>query len=176
MFNGCSNITEIDFSNFDSSEVTLMNSIFKDCSSLTSLDLSNFDISNVGCIEYIFYGCSKLEYINREKFSNNGIESGHYTDMSYGIPKNDVVYLNGNGENIWNKLSDKNCKAIVCSKNWQIIQKKSIDEKNYDHCFLIDNYRYDYNEKCLESCDKGSYNDGINPSIIRCKCELDKCQ
>ena len=41
---------------------------------------------------------------------------------------------------------------------------------------LIDNYRYDYNEKCLESCDKGSYNDEINPSIIRCKCELDKCQ
>ena len=65
---------------------------------------------------------------------------------------------------------------MFAQKNWQIIQKKHIDEQNYDHCFLIDNYRYDYNEKCLESCDKGSYNDEINPSIIRCKCELDKCQ
>ena len=124
MFNGCSNITEIDFSNFDSSEVTLMNSIFKDCSSLTSLYLSNFDISNVGCIEYIFYGCSKLEYINREKFSNNGIESGHYTDMSYGIPKNDVVYLNINEENILNKLSNKNCKDIVLLKKLANNSKK----------------------------------------------------
>ena len=116
MFNGCSNITEIDFSNFDSSEVTLMNSIFKDWSSLTSLDLSNFDISNVGCIKYIFYGFSKLEYINREKFSNNWIESGHYTDMSYGIPKNDVVYLNINEENILNKLRHKSCKDVVLLK------------------------------------------------------------
>ena len=124
MFNGCSNITEIDFSNFDSSEVTLMNSIFKDWSSLTSLYLSNFDISNVGCIEYIFYGCSKLEYINREKFSNNGIESGHYTDMSYGIPKNDVVYLNINEENILNKLRHKNCKDIVLLKKLANNSKK----------------------------------------------------
>ena len=64
MFYGCSDITEIDFSNFDTPEVTYMNSMFRDCSSLTSLDLSHFNISLVWCIEYMFYGCSKLEYIN----------------------------------------------------------------------------------------------------------------
>ena len=176
MFRGCSNIIEIDFSNFDSSEVNHMNSMFKDCTSLTSLDLSNFDISNVWCIEYIFSGCSKLEYINIEKFSNNRIESGHYTDMFYGIPKNAVVCLNGNEENILGKLSDQNCKTIGCSKNWQLIQKKNIDDQCYEHCYLTDNYKYDYNGKCLGACVKGQYNDGINPSIIRCKCELDKCK
>ena len=176
MFRGCSNITEIDFSNFDSSEVNHMNSMFKDCTSLTSLDLSNFDISNVWCIEYMFSGCSKLEYINIEKFSNNRIESGHYTDMFYGIPKNAVVCLNGNEENILSKLSDQNCKTIGCSKNWQLIQKKNIDDQCYEHCYLTDNYKYDYNGKCLEVCVKGSYNDEINSPIIRCKCELDKCK
>ena len=64
MFYGCSDITEIDFSNFETSEVTYMNSMFRYCSSLTSLDLSHFNISLVWCIEYMFYGCSKLEYIN----------------------------------------------------------------------------------------------------------------
>ncbi len=40
MFNECMDITEIDLSNFDTSQVTSMGSMFSDCSSLTSLDLS----------------------------------------------------------------------------------------------------------------------------------------
>ena len=57
MFSGCYDITEIDFSNFDTSEVTYMNSMFKDCTSLTSLNLSSFDTSKVTCVEYMFSGC-----------------------------------------------------------------------------------------------------------------------
>ena len=116
MFDGCSNITEIDFSNFDTSQVTHMNSMFKDCSSLTSLDLSNFNMSQLWCIEYIFYRCSKLEYINMEKFSNNAIKSGHYTDMFLGIPTNVVVYLNGNEENILNEFRSDNSKLWIVQK------------------------------------------------------------
>ena len=45
MFYGCSDIKEIDLSNFNTSNVKNMDFMFYDCSSLTSLNLSNFDIS-----------------------------------------------------------------------------------------------------------------------------------
>ena len=44
MFAKCNNITEIDFSNFNSSLVTSMKKMFYDCISLTSLNLSSFNI------------------------------------------------------------------------------------------------------------------------------------
>ena len=47
MFNGCSNITEIDLSNFDSSNVINMEYMFYNCSKLSLLNLSNFKTSNV---------------------------------------------------------------------------------------------------------------------------------
>ena len=47
MFSNCYNITEINFSDFNTSQVTNMVSMFEGCSSLISLDLSNFDTSQV---------------------------------------------------------------------------------------------------------------------------------
>ena len=47
MFSSCSNITYIDFSNFDISKATRIDGMFKGCSSLTSLNLSNFNTSQV---------------------------------------------------------------------------------------------------------------------------------
>ena len=47
MFQNCSSLTSLDLSKFNTSKVTDMAAMFKDCSSLTSLDLSNFDTSNV---------------------------------------------------------------------------------------------------------------------------------
>ena len=48
MFNGCSNLTSLEFSNlFDTSSVTNMDSMFKDCKSITSINLSMFNTSSV---------------------------------------------------------------------------------------------------------------------------------
>ena len=47
MFYNCENITEIDLSNFDTSQVTDMRYMFDGCSSLISLNLSNFNTSQV---------------------------------------------------------------------------------------------------------------------------------
>ena len=47
MFRDCSNLTSLDLSNFDTSNVTNMCSMFNSCNSLTTLNLSNFDTSNV---------------------------------------------------------------------------------------------------------------------------------
>ena len=63
MFEGCVAFTEFDLSNFNTSNVKIMQSMFSSCSSLTSLNLSNFDTSQVTRMDYMFDGCINLEYI-----------------------------------------------------------------------------------------------------------------
>ena len=75
LFLGCSEITEIDLSNFDSSEVIRMSRMFYQCSSLTSLDLSNLNTSKVTHINALFYSCTSLKYINLSNFDTSKIKS-----------------------------------------------------------------------------------------------------
>ena len=74
MFKNCYNITEIDLSKFDTSQITDMGYMFYmyywyyEFSSLTSLDLSNFNTSQVIKMDHMFSGCSSLSYLNISNF------------------------------------------------------------------------------------------------------------
>ena len=54
MFSGCSNIIEINLSDFDTSGVTNMGSMFSGCSQLSLIDLSGCDASQVTYINLCF--------------------------------------------------------------------------------------------------------------------------
>ena len=73
MFSECSNISEIDLSNFDTSRVINMYSMFHKCSNLTSLNLSNFNTSKVTHMGYIFYGCLQLTSLNLSNFDTSKV-------------------------------------------------------------------------------------------------------
>ena len=60
MFYGCSSLTNIDLSNFNTNNVTDMSWMFSECSSLTNIDLSNFNTNNVTDMSGMFSGCNKL--------------------------------------------------------------------------------------------------------------------
>ena len=47
MFDGCSRLSSLDVSGFDTSGVTDMTNMFNACTRLTGLDLSGFDTSKV---------------------------------------------------------------------------------------------------------------------------------
>lgn len=47
MFSHCENLTSLDVSNFDTSNITNFEGMFSHCENLTTLDLSDFDTSNV---------------------------------------------------------------------------------------------------------------------------------
>ena len=64
MFHYCNDITEIDFSNFDSSQVNQVWSMFKYTSSLITLNLANFNTSKITDYSLMFDGCNNLKYIN----------------------------------------------------------------------------------------------------------------
>ena len=60
LFYGCSSLTNLDTSYFDTSKVNYMYYMFYNCSSLTNLDLSSFNTSNVTYMYDMFNGCSSL--------------------------------------------------------------------------------------------------------------------
>jgi len=47
MFRGCTNLTSVDVSGFNTGNVTYMEYMFSGCTNLTNLDLSNFDLSSL---------------------------------------------------------------------------------------------------------------------------------
>ena len=70
MFNDCSSITSIDFTNFNTSQVTNMGNMFVNCSSLTSIiGLSNFNTSSVERFQYMFNGCRNIKSLDLSSFT-----------------------------------------------------------------------------------------------------------
>lgn len=78
MFNGCSSLTSVDLSGFDTSKVTDTIGMFINCSFLTSLDLSGFDISKVTSMFKMFSGCSALKSLDL-----SGFDTSKVTSMAY---------------------------------------------------------------------------------------------
>ena len=64
MFSGCHYITEIDFSNFNSSKVTAMTLMFNKCYGLLNLNMSNMNLSNVKSMAYLLCDCNNLTTLN----------------------------------------------------------------------------------------------------------------
>ena len=65
MFSDCSSLININLSNFNTQNVTNMNSMFDGCSSLTNINLSNFNISKYYRYEEYAQG---LSIFNKYKF------------------------------------------------------------------------------------------------------------
>ena len=61
-------VISIDFSNFDSSEIINMDSVFYGCSALKNLNLSTFQTSSVTSMNYLFYNCASLEVLDISNF------------------------------------------------------------------------------------------------------------
>jgi len=62
MFSGCISLKNIgDLSSWDVSNVTNMNSMFFDCKKLKHIDLSGWNTINVGNMRYMFFGCKNLK-------------------------------------------------------------------------------------------------------------------
>ena len=64
MFRGCSSLTNINLSNFNTNNVTNMGCMFYGCSSLTNINLSNFNTNNVTDMSAMFLNCSSLTSLN----------------------------------------------------------------------------------------------------------------
>ena len=73
MFNGCSNLTKIDLSSFDTENVTDMSGMFHGCSNLKDLNLSSLNTEKVTDMSYMFSGCSLLENLDLSSFNTTNV-------------------------------------------------------------------------------------------------------
>ena len=83
-------LTSLDISNFDTSKVTDMSSMFYYSRKLTSLDISNFNTINVKDMSSMFRGCFELTSLDISNFNTSKV-----TDMSNMFYDcNDLITLN----------------------------------------------------------------------------------
>ena len=78
IFSGCTSLTYLDLSSFDTSKVNNMGTMFYECTSLTSLDVSSFDTSNANDMRFMFYKCSNLTSLDLSSFNTSKV-----TTMAY---------------------------------------------------------------------------------------------
>jgi len=73
MFKSCTNLIDVNLKSFNTSQVTSMQSMFSECKNLATLDVSNFDTSRVTFMTYMFYYCSKLKELNLNSFDTSNV-------------------------------------------------------------------------------------------------------
>ena len=79
MFAGCSSLTSLDLSSFNTSKVTDMRGLFAGCKNLRSLNISSFNTSNVQHMDAMFKGCSSLTSLDLSNFNTSNVVSmGYY--------------------------------------------------------------------------------------------------
>lgn len=78
MFYDMENLAEINLSGFDTSKVTGMSGMFSECISLKELDLSDFRTENVTDMHAMFSGCSALTELDLSSFNTSNV-----TDMNW---------------------------------------------------------------------------------------------
>ena len=74
-FSFCRNITNLDVSKWDTGKVIYMNNTFENCTSLTTIDVSKWDTSNVLNMTNMFSGCSSLTTIDVSKWDTSKVQS-----------------------------------------------------------------------------------------------------
>ncbi|MDZ5759730.1 BspA family leucine-rich repeat surface protein, partial [Carnobacterium maltaromaticum] len=84
LFRNLTNVTEIDLTNFDTSDTTNMSNMFSDMRSLTELDLSNFNTSKVMNMQAMFSSMSSLTELDLTSFNTSNVlnMSAMFSNMS----------------------------------------------------------------------------------------------
>ncbi len=70
-----SQLEEVKFENFDTSEVTSLSYFFNNCSKLTSLDLSCFNTEKATNMTGMFFQCNALKNVNLSSFNTANVTS-----------------------------------------------------------------------------------------------------
>ena len=137
IFTDCISITSINLSNIDTSNAIEMYDMFRNCSSLTSLDLSSFDTSNVVNMQNFFADCISLSSLDLSSF--NTAKVNNYAVMFKGCKNLEYINFKNFGCTIGNWRDGffngvpKNI-VICASKNTDIITSKLSDSP----CYVID--------------------------------------
>ena len=146
MFAYCSGLTSLDVSKFDTSNVTYMYGMFEGCSGLTSLDVSNFDTSKVTGMSRMFEGCSGLTSLDVSKFDTSNVTYMYgMFERCTGLTSLDVSKFDTS------KVTDMSGMFKYCSG------LTSLDVSNFDTSNVTDMRAMFYNCRGLTSLDVSKF-------------------
>ena len=131
MFNNCSFITYIDFSNFNSSKVTSMIDLLYGCSSLSDVNFSCFNTKSVIDMSGLFEGCKELKYIYLSSFDTHNVENMRcmFSECS------SLLYLDLSKFNTENVMSMEHMFSGCFSLANLILPEEDFDTKNVENMF-----------------------------------------
>ena len=156
MFCRLYNITKVDVSKFDTSQVKNMAAMFSYNILLVSLNLNSFNTSSVTDMHEMFYHCYSLKILDLSNFQTNSYISK--TNMFSNCSSSLIVCLDTiKANSILSELpSDyqNNCEEVHLRLN-----RKKIFEKDYYlyNCEDDLEYKYEYNNTCYKSCPENTY-------------------
>ena len=142
IFRGCTQLEYINFSGWNTKKLEDLSNMFYQCSQLKSVDLSNFDTTLVTSLGFMFTGCSQLQSVDLSNFDTSLV-----TDMSYmftGCSQLQSIDLSNFNTSL---VTDMSYMFSVCSK------LQSIDLSNF-------------NTPLLQQCDSMFYGCSQLQSII----------
>ena len=132
MFYGCSALTALDLSSFDTTQVSNMNYMFSGCRELTHLDLSSFKTTRVSCMSSMFEGCSSLKALDLSSFNGSAMidlqnmfadcTALTQLDLSYFCPK----YARSSGGMFFNC---RELTTIYCKATWDCRSSRGMFEE-----------------------------------------------
>ena len=146
-FENCSNIVFLDFSNFDTSNISNMRGMFKGCQKLKEIKgINQFNTNNVTDMSAMFYECKEIEYLDLSNFNTSNV-----TKML--LMFSDCCNLKEiKGINQFNTTKVKDLGSMFCGCN----ELKNLDLSSFDTSNVI------YFNGMLSSCKKLKEIKGIN--------------
>ena len=146
MFAWCNKLSGLDVSGFDTSKVTNMNSMFCECHSLTSLDVSHFDTSNVTEMNSMFSFCEKLTSLDVSGFDTSKVKdmNGLFLDCE-GLTSLDVSHFDTSN------VTDMEAMFQQCE------QLRSLDVSNFDTSKVTNMYYMFAFLESIESLDLSNF-------------------
>jgi len=169
MFYDLKNITKIDLSKFDSSQVTSMAYMFTGCNNLKSIDLSNFNTSSVTNMGYMFYACNKLISLDLSNFNTLSVINmiGMFTYC-----KNLILLDLSN----FNTLSVTNMDSMFSNYSKDLIYCINNDNNKADNLIeKINTYDFGNNNKCSDICFDKNKNKKIIFDTHTCVINISNC-
>ena len=150
MFYNCISLTSVNFFNFDSSLIEGMGSLFYNCTSLISIDLSKFNTYNLRYMNEVFYNCSSIKFINLSNFETSRIIS--IQKIFYNCASlTSIDFQNLNMKNINNTEN----MFLGCSNLAHLNFKNFIEKQSLEYFNIFNNTNY------LSIC----FNKTINPIL-----------
>ena len=147
LFNGCSDIDEIDVSHLITSSTIDMGQMFRRCESLTSLDLTNFNTAEVKSMFGMFDGCNKLKSLDIHSFDTSNVDRmGWMFSDCLSLESLDIT--NFNTTNVVDmRIMFGNCKSL-----------STLDLTHFDTSKVTDMGYMFYECRSLKSIDLSSFN------------------